>query len=444
MKTRVTALVAPDLVELTRKSADAITEMSLVTDVFYHPKDAVELFEQYVDQSDVLLFGGPLAYSFVQDYINTTGITVNKPMLHFPYTEVSIYRALFTMSKQIKAGPHSPDTMSVDFPAESDIRECLEELEINLGQAFMRECRIDYNFDELAGFHYQLWKQGRAQVAMSSVYLVYQNLRKLGVPVYRIAPAKSSIRHAVHSAFLEGKTAHQAQSQIAVGIISLDIDGRFINKNTPGCRTRRSRLALERLLIDFGEGIQALIDWPGKDELRFITTRGEIERDTDGFRQMPILEKIESALGVAAGMGVGFGHTASEAERKSYEAAAKAKTAGSGSCFVVEMNGMVTRLSGNRAQLKYSTRSDNPELLLVAKAAGLSVGTINKLLACIDNSGEKRFTAFDLACGFDITLRSARRILGKLEESGFVTAFGEEQPVSKGRPRRVYRLNFKV
>lgn len=440
MITRLTALVAPDMVELVHTLANSLDDVSINIDVYHHPQDAVALFELYIDQSDVLLLGGPIAYQLVQEHIRNAKLEFHKPIVHVPYTEIAIYRALFKVMEEIKGKPIP--AISIDHPAESDIRECLEELEISMGQTITWECSASDDLDELALFHYQLWSEGHCVFAMTSVYLVYQRLLELKVPVYRIAPAKSSIRNSMQRALLEGQSARHAESQIVIGIIRLADDGSPSGSVVSEYQLRRRKLALEQVLVDFGERIQALIDWSALNELRFVTTRGQIERGTHHFSEMDVMLDVQKAANIGAFFGIGFGSTANEAEIRAREAVSKARSVGTGACFVVETNGNVRGPVGETTQLDYSLRSDDPYRLSVAKRAGLSIATVNKLVAFVEKSDRSRFTAIELACAFGITLRSARRILTKLEQASFVLASGEEQPAARGRPRKIYQLSL--
>lgn len=439
MKIKLTALVAPDMVESIHAIASSLDDVSVNVDIYRHPQDAVDLFDRYAEQSDVLLLGGPIAYHLVQDHIRAGDIEFDRPIVHVPYTEIAIYRALFKVIEEIEG--RSVPSISIDHPAESDIRECLEELEISMGQTVTWECSANDDLEELIRFHHRLWSEGHCEFAMTSVYLVYQRLLELGVPVYRIAPAKSSIRNSMQRALLEGQSTRHAESQIVIGIIRL-ADDAASGGAVSEYQLRRRKLALEQVLLDFGERIQALIDWSALNELRFVTTRGQIERGTRHFREMDLMLDVQKAANIGAFFGIGFGSTANEAEIRAREAVAKARSVGTGACFVVETNGNVRGPVGEATQLDYSLRSDDPYRLKVARRAGLSVATINKLIAFVEKSDRHRFTSLELACAFGITLRSARRILTKLEDARFVLAAGEEQPVSRGRPRKVYQLSF--
>ena len=59
----------------------------------------------------------------------------------------------------------------------------------------------------------------------------------------------------------------------------------------------------------------------------------------------------------------------------------------------------------------------------------------------MDGYGKDTITANDIAEVLNITLRSARRILNSLNESGIASLIGKEQPAGRGRPRQVYKIN---
>ncbi|MNO53770.1 hypothetical protein D3C76_442240 [compost metagenome] len=195
-------------------------------------------------------------------------------------------------------------------------------------------------------------------------------------------------------------------------------------------------------MIDFGEETQSLIKWSDSDEVSFITTRGIIEQVTHKFQDAPLLLEIMERLQWNASIGIGIGRTANEAEGKAREALLKAKSGGGGNCYLIMQDGIVYGPMGSELTLEYSARSENPEMLSLAKKIGLSVGTINKLISLCRRLGTSTLTAAQLAEGFGITLRSARRIMAVLEKYEMAHIVGEEQPAGRGRPRQIYTLNL--
>ncbi|MNZ69612.1 hypothetical protein D3C78_879190 [compost metagenome] len=176
--------------------------------------------------------------------------------------------------------------------------------------------------------------------------------------------------------------------------------------------------------------------------MSFITTRGIIEQVTHKFRDAPLLLEIMERLQWNASIGIGIGRTANEAEGKAREALLKAKSGGGGNCYLIMQDGIVYGPMGSELTLEYSARSENPELFSLAKKIGLSVGTINKLISLCRRLGTSTLTASQLAEGFGITLRSARRIMAVLEKYEMARIVGEEQPAGRGRPRQIYTLNL--
>ncbi|HOB21968.1 MAG TPA: transcriptional regulator, partial [Bacillota bacterium] len=123
-------------------------------------------------------------------------------------------------------------------------------------------------------------------------------------------------------------------------------------------------------------------------------------------------------------------------------ALAKAKEVGGNSCFVFTEDGKVLGPLGTNQQLEYLQRSSDERIVRCAKAAGLSVTTISRLESLIRKKGRSCLTANDIAEGFGVTLRSGRRILAALEQAKLARAVGEEQPVGRGRPRQVYKIEL--
>ncbi|WP_221565869.1 hypothetical protein [Alkalihalobacillus sp. TS-13] len=78
----------------------------------------------------------------------------------------------------------------------------------------------------------------------------------------------------------------------------------------------------------------------------------------------------------------------------------------------------------------------------ILKQIGMSGATIHRLFRLCESIGTNQITAADLAEGFSITLRSARRILTTLEDHQIAEVIGEEQINDRGRPRYIYRIHF--
>lgn len=80
------------------------------------------------------------------------------------------------------------------------------------------------------------------------------------------------------------------------------------------------------------------------------------------------------------------------------------------------------------------------ELSNKLKKAGVTISTYNKMASVQKNLGKHAITAADISEWLKMTARNARRILTNLEEQGLAKIIGEEVPLTRGRPRKIYRI----
>jgi hypothetical protein len=392
--------------------------------------DIVKQFKEYVD---VLFFAGPIPYELTYKHVD------NKPMIYLPHNGGSLYRVLF---KVFEYNGYSGNGLrfSIDIIKKEDVQERLDELEVIVNKIVVYDYQYGKTTSDIVAFHYNLWKKKEVDIVLTCFNAVYNELCELGVPCQRIMPTKSAIHEGFRLVQLEGKSAYLKDNQLAIAIFSIES---FANKHFFSENDFQMRLLqLRKLLLDYSEELEAFMDWNKDNEIILITTRGNIERTTNNFRRLSLLNTIMEELNLQIGVGIGIGHTASEAEQKAREALLKSKSNGGCSCYVVMYSGNTFGPLGSEHQLGYSARTDDPERIQLARRANLSVGTINKIISFCEKHGRTSITAVELANGFEITVRSARRILYKLEQGDLAAIVGEEQPFSKGRPRQLYHLKF--
>ncbi|GIP21615.1 transcriptional regulator [Paenibacillus sp. J22TS3] len=433
------AVIGPqDLVQAVMELGLKYEGFTMIPAAYQHERDTVKLVADLADQADIFLFTGPIPYQMALKIIK------DKPMVHVHYSGTALYKVLFDLIRSgvLHAGDTSGLQISVDVLEREEIEERLSEIGMSDNELYVKSYKVGQETDELVSFHHDLWTEGKVKVTVTSVTSVYERLKKLNVPVYRVVPTRSSIRDCLNRALLEAKSLKFSSSQIAVGIMNIDNFMKVSKEVSSEYELQRKKLVLQQILLDYGEETQALIKWTDGDEVSFITTRGIIEQTTKRFQEAPLLLEIMEKLQWKASIGIGIGRTANEAEGKAREALLKAKLSGGGNCFLIMQDGLVYGPMGSELILEYSIRSEDPRLLSIAKKVGLSVGTINKLQSFCNRLGTTTFTASQLAEGFGITLRSARRIMAVLEKFEIARIVGEEQPAGRGRPRQIYHLTL--
>lgn len=433
---RVAVIGPQDLVETLLKVGSHFAELSMFPAPYHHERDTLEVIANVMDQADILLFTGPIPYQIA------LLAAPDKPMVYVHYSGTALYKVLFDFYRDEIKPFEAPLRISVDVLQCKEVDEPLQEIGLPVQELYVKTYETGMNNEQLVHFHYDLWRKGCVTATVTCVTSVYRTLQELGVPVYRVVPTQSSMRESLNRALLEGKSLRYSSTQIAVGIMNVDNFTKVAKEAASEYEIQRKKIILQQIVVDFGEETQSLIKWSDSDEVSFITTRGIIEQVTNKFQEAPLLLEIMERLQWNASIGIGIGRTANEAEGKAREALLKAKSGGGGNCYLIMQDGIVYGPMGSDLTLEYSARSEDPALLSLAKKIGLSVGTINKLISLCRRLGTSTLTASQLAEGFGITLRSARRIMATLEKYELAKIVGEEQPAGRGRPRQIYTLDL--
>jgi hypothetical protein len=426
MKLKVAVIGPPDLVRLVVEVGRQYPGLNLIPVTYRLAAEALRLALDYQTHVDVFLFAGPIPYEIASQQVKSV------PMVYIPFTGAGLYRVLFQLTRAL------PLRISIDILKRHEVEERINEVGLQAEQLYVKEFRLGQQAADIVQFHYDLWLSHRIDQAITCVTSVYERLVELGVPCYRIIPTQSAICESLKLVQLEGKSLEVGNTQLAVCILNI----RQADSETVLAQESKVDQGITQMLANFGAKTQTLMYWSDQETTTFITTRGVIEELTGNFTRSPLMEKIADSLPLCISQGIGIGCTANEAERNAKEALTKAEMQVGGGCYAVLPNRAILGPLGKGTQLEYSSRSADPELLAVAKQAGISIGTFNKLVALNEQHGHSNLTTTELAQWFGFSLRSARRLLNQLEQSNLAVVVGEEQPIYKGRPRQLYSLRL--
>lgn len=424
-----------------RQIAGDIDGVDVSLDVFDDPREALKLYERHKANVEALVFGGPIAHDHLLTALARVGEEPALPVVHVPYNEVSIYRALYDLGRDARSEAEREFSISIDHPASRDIAECLAELELQGSRAYARECGLPEDAPELVGFHRTLWEAGKVSANLTSVFYVYTRLRRIGAPAYRIYPAKSAVRQAIRSAVAMVERERRTRQQVGVMALNLGLTGTGGMGSGATDVARKRRLPLEQLMRAFARELSGVLHWSGATTLSLVTSRGALEqpeRERDCAR---LLAELSTRFGLPSVAGIGFASTHEHASALAEEALSRAGASGAGSVVRIDAEGrIVCPVSGDRS-IDYAAVCREPPLLRASEQAGVGVATVGKIVSLAQRADRRCVTAPRVANALGITERSARRILSRMSKTEVLEVCGKEQISSRGRPRRVYRLS---
>ncbi len=397
--------------------------------VYQDAAQVADLVLAYKGQFDMWLFSGVVPYQHALKAV------VDKPLFYIPHTGSSLYRALFEITYIEKRELNS---ISFDTFSSQEVEEAFRDINLPLPEIYVKDYEGVASATEITKYHYDLWKQGKTNIAITCFLATYEKLKELGIPAVRIWPTRSNIRTTLEVAVNVVIAQAFKGSQLAIFQIAIHKYDDIVRASS-SYDVKRIELCLYQILLGYAEAVEGSLVLRGDGQYTIYSTRGMLERSTKGLTFIPILEEITCKVKAAVDGGIGFGKTAYAAEQNAFHALGLAEQKGQGFWMAVNDKREVIGPLSSAVHLKYSVQANYEASKRFADKVSLSVTTVNRLLAVLDKLDNTTIGADELAVYLSITPRSARRILAVLAENGFAKVAGEEMLV-KGRPRKLYEV----
>jgi hypothetical protein len=374
---------------------------------YRHETEAVELVQQSHENVDALLFTGVVPYTITSE----AGV-LDRPAMYVSYDGATLLRALVEL---LRLG-HNVTQFSIDTLRRNEVLETLIEAKMPTDQIHVLPYRPGLTSDDIVEFHRTARDKYDTKVAISCLGSAFHLLEN-EMPSVRLAPSRYSIRSTLQALVLTTTGQHVGDAQVALGVIDLP----------------EPDDALAGDLITLGGSLAALPD--GRNLV--VTTRGLLEQATEQFTRMPLLDHL-AARHRTAYVGFGVGRTAAEAEALARRAVSRAASIGA-VAGVVSMSDDVEIVIEPTDQPSIARGTES--LPLLARRVGLNTQTLarmRELTATLPDG----LTTQDVADHLAVQLRTARRVLKRLERAGLAAPTGTQQHGRTGRPPTVYLIHL--
>ena len=414
--------------EMANERSDILRVLSLV---YQDASEVPEIIGKMDAQVDVWLFSGKVPYMHAKSSFKTT-----KPLYYIPHTGSSLYRALLQI---LEVDDLEIDKISFDTFNKKEIEESFLDVPMLLPTIYVKDYENIISAEEITAYHYDLWEKGQTSVAITCFLSTYNELKKLGVPAFRIWPTRDNIRTMLTIAISKVQEIRSKGSQIAIHHIAIDKYDDLILQVASNYEVKRIELKLYEILIKYAEILKGSILMLDYGNYTIYSTRGIIENITEEFVIMPLFEEIACKMAINVSGGIGFGLTAYAANENANKALALARQAGYSKWMVVLDDKSVIGPLSSATNLQYAIKSDDKALQNLAARLNIRLTTLLKMLAALKKIDREVINSEELALYLAITTRSARRLLSSLLKHGLAVSAGEEG-VGKGRPRNLYRI----
>jgi GTP cyclohydrolase III len=426
------ALIGPEpMIQIMLEAIKAFPSFLPLTGTYVKLEEAVEQTEALMRDVEVILYSGPLPYKLCQEKLHLL-----VPAHYVPLTGSGLYRSLFRIDRKWGLTSVSVDTL----PEQPFVRTFRE-----LGQAMPK--LIFYskgetgNTGELVQFHAEQVTSGQAKTALTALSTVSEELNRLGIANEWVLPTEQDVIVALERALLSTETRRGKEAQIVVGLVNVDGFRKMAELMNSENDVQRLKLDIHRMLLEYAESLEGHLTSFGGEEYLFITTRGTFERQTGGYKYIPIAKQARKLLGISLSIGIGFGRSAHAAGVHARTALRHAKEAGGDSCFIVrEDEGMIGPLE-MADPLEAQLSLVDGDFIRKAEEAGLHPIYLSRILGQMSRTVKLEYNVHELASVLGVTIRTTHRLLLQWADAGLVETVREERGIAaKGRPRQVFRF----
>jgi hypothetical protein len=374
-----------------------------------HETSAPSLVAEHAPEVDGWLFTGVVPYTLAQG-------ALTRPAAFVDYSGSTLLQALVWLLREGR----DVTRISVDTLDVAQVRDTLAEAGVPTAEVRTLPYRAGTTATDFAAFHRKHAGRVAGAVAVTCLASVHDELAG-ELPVLRLAPSPQSVRIALRQLLLAAAGQIQEDAQLALGLVEIHPDG-------------LDDLAREAALL--GGAVASSADGVAL----IVTTRGPLHGATHGFTALPLLHRLGERHDVVR-IGFGLGHSGAEAERLARRALARARSHGDVAAVVSARYELDIVLEAVSPAASDGVSADQSRAV-VASRVGLSVATLDRLRDLASTSGDRPLTTRDVADGLGVQLRTARRLLQRLELAGHAERSGSLDSGAIGRPLTLYRVTL--
>ena len=277
--------------------------------------------------------------------------------------------------------------------------------------------------------HYELHREGLIDLSLTRVGLLTREFDRDHIPYQYVYPSRDYIVNfflQIINAFNSKKTEDNIQGAIAI----------IFGKEGEGADTSSAAKANDFLASYVRSHGYDFTIQKDDDRIIILTRRKDIADITEDFTSCGFKEHIEGVVGKRLSMGIGAGNNFFQAKLNSIKAAELSQARAGKVFFISELDKLIGPLGSTAMDELFSKPS--PELLEWSRRLHVDHLSLQKIVAYARVSQSTRISADELARHLGITLRSANRLLSKIEANGGASCYLENLKGGRGRPRKCY------
>ena len=406
----------------------------------YIPYESLEHAKDlYVSGSphfDGFIFSGEIPYFYIQNNVQD----LLKPIGCFEVMQKDFYKALSQV--MYKKPGFAMKRAFVDFLFVENhymgLWEWLPEEDFPyIHDQHIKSYTVDGLYDHVMGKIIDLWKRGEIDHVFTRLSNLPDLLKPYGIEPVFVHPSINSMHEQIRRLIREIDLQNLIANQVVFGNITIQQADKKTDREIEYCQ-----IAISKAIFDF-EAEQKLSFIKHRTFLNYevITTYSDLLSITNGLSTCSLTAFFTETLSFPVRVGWGIGHTLQEARENAVQANNQIVNTNESYAHILTKDEKLIGPLGADSFLIVSNQHDG-RLDSLGEELGMAPLQLQRIMAVMDKLQSNELSADDISAHLNITLRTASRILKKLEDHGIATVSYNKQKKMKGRPKKIYKIQL--
>lgn len=395
-----------------------------------------KLFLENIKTYDGVIFSGQIPYLHIQKHLSEYFTSI--PCAFFDITERDFYYKIAEL--QYKHPDFSFKHCMIDFLYKENNYLSLEELLLpedfpHLLSESIEVFGLPNAYDVVYNAHAKLWEEQKIRFSLTRLTNLYTYFEDETIQPILVTPTVDSMEITILEVMKEIEVANLLNSQAVAGYLEFSM-----SQNDPA-EIEYRQIALYKSILDFNRKLgTSLITYRSAIHYELITNYSDFLMITNNQEKCSLVEFLRNELSFKVKIGWGIGKTLQEARFQAEKAAAYCTGSLTESYILTKENHLIGPLDGNSSISVKEFQND--KLITIANETNISLLHLQKIYGLIYKLKKDTLTAEELSIHLSISVRTASRILKRLEEFNYASSLLNKVTKAKGRPSKSYKLEL--